>query len=94
MAWHDWGNKPINSTGVAVVAAPSTSSLIAELDSTMLGTVLALGDGPVSSKGVTLDHFVEVGNRVLFSPDAGQEVIFEKDVLVFLDENDILAVID
>lgn len=39
MAWHDWGNKPINSTGVAVVAAPSTSSLIAELDSTMLGTV-------------------------------------------------------
>ena len=39
MAWQDWGNKPINSTGVVPVAAGSTSTLYAELDSTMLGTV-------------------------------------------------------
>lgn len=32
------GNKPINSTG-AVVSAPSTETLLAELDSTQLGTV-------------------------------------------------------
>jgi hypothetical protein len=39
MALFDVGNPPINSTGFAPVAAPSTASLIAELDSTQLGTV-------------------------------------------------------
>lgn len=38
MAWNDWGNKPINSTGFAPVGAGSTSTLYAELDSTQLGT--------------------------------------------------------
>jgi hypothetical protein len=38
MSFYSVGNKPINSTGFSVVAAPSTSSLIAELDSTRLGT--------------------------------------------------------
>ena len=38
MAWHDSGNKPINSTGVTLQSAPSTATLIAELDSTQLGT--------------------------------------------------------
>jgi hypothetical protein len=39
MAWHDWGNTPINSTGFVPVGAGSTTTLYAELDSTMLGTV-------------------------------------------------------
>ena len=40
MGFYDSGNPPINSTtGVGVVTAPSTSSLIAEIDSTQLGTV-------------------------------------------------------
>lgn len=38
MAWFDNGNPPINSTG-NLAANPSTSTLIAELDSTQLGTV-------------------------------------------------------
>lgn len=38
MAWQDWGNKPINSTGFVPIAAGSTTALFAELDSTMLGT--------------------------------------------------------
>lgn len=38
MAWFDLGNKPITSTGFPPVAAPSTTTLLAELDSTMLGT--------------------------------------------------------
>ena len=39
MGWYDLGNKPINSTtGVGVVSGPSTGSLIAEIDSTQLGT--------------------------------------------------------
>lgn len=62
--------------------------------STMTGTVVALGDGPTTSKGVVLDHFVEIGDRVLFSPDAGEELIFEKETLVCLREEDILAVVD
>ena len=39
MGWYDSGNPPINSTGDhAVVSAPSTATLIAEIDSTQLGT--------------------------------------------------------
>ena len=38
MAWHFEGNKPINSTGFAPIAAGSTATLFAELDSTQLGT--------------------------------------------------------
>jgi len=38
MAWQDWGNPPINSTGFAPVGAGSTTTLYAELDSTQLGT--------------------------------------------------------
>lgn len=38
MAWHDLGNKPINSTGFVPITAGSTTALFAELDSTMLGT--------------------------------------------------------
>lgn len=37
MAYFDWGNKPIFSTQ-APTAAPSTTTLVAELDSTQLGT--------------------------------------------------------
>lgn len=38
MAFFDSGNPPINSTGFAPIAAPSTATLVAELDSTQLGT--------------------------------------------------------
>lgn len=40
MAWYDWGNPPITSTSVAQpVTNPDTTTLLAELDSTQLGTV-------------------------------------------------------
>lgn len=38
MAWHDWGNQPINSTTPQPVSNPSTGTLCAEIDSTQLGT--------------------------------------------------------
>jgi hypothetical protein len=38
MAWNDWGNKPITSTTAAGANAASTATLVAELDSTQLGT--------------------------------------------------------
>lgn len=38
-----FGNPPINSTGFVPVAAPSTATLLAELDSTQLGTYRFVG---------------------------------------------------
>lgn len=44
----------------------------------------------------TLDygHLVQPGDRVIFSPGAGQELIFEQEMLVVMAEDDILAVVD
>lgn len=61
--------------------------------STMRGTVVALGDGPVTSKGVPLDHFVKVGDKVIFGKDAGEEMIFEKEAVIAMREEQILAVV-
>lgn len=38
MAAYDWGSPPINSTNNPPAAVASTGTLLAELDSTMLGT--------------------------------------------------------
>ena len=40
------------------------------------------------------EHLVEVGDSVVFSPDAGEELIFENEVLISMRESDILAVIE
>jgi co-chaperonin GroES (HSP10) len=37
---------------------------------------------------------VAVGDDVLFSPDAGQEMIIDGDVLIILHESDLLAVVE
>lgn len=61
--------------------------------STMRGRILALGKGPVTAKGVRLDHDVQVGDLVIFSPDAGEEMIFEKETVIAMREEQILGVI-
>jgi hypothetical protein len=38
VAYYDFGNPAINSTGAAFVTDPSTATLVAEIDSTQLGT--------------------------------------------------------
>lgn len=43
MSWHGEGNRPVNST-TSVIAAGSTATLYAELDSTQLGTKNYTGD--------------------------------------------------
>lgn len=40
--WRDWGSVPVNSTG-GLETNPSTATLVAEIDSTQLGAVLAGG---------------------------------------------------
>lgn len=62
--------------------------------STMRGEVVALGDGPITGKGVRLDHYVDVGDNVIFSPDSGEEMIFEKETVIAMREDAILAVIE
>lgn len=62
--------------------------------STMRGVVVALGRGPVTTTGVFLPHIVSVGDSVIFSPDSGTELLFEKETVVCLREDDILAVIE
>lgn len=64
------------------------------LTSTMIGKVVALGDGPVTPKGVRLPHCVRVGARVIFSPQSGTELTFEKENLVCLREDDLLAEVE
>lgn len=58
------------------------------------GTVIALGDGPRTSKGALLPHVVSVGEHVIFSPDAGEEVIFEKESVIVMREEQILGVVE
>ncbi|MCR4339553.1 MAG: hypothetical protein NUW01_06665 [Gemmatimonadaceae bacterium] len=60
---------------------------------TMRGTVIALGDGPLI-KGTQVPHIVTVGDKVIFSPDSGEELSFEHDVLLVMRELDILAVVE
>lgn len=61
--------------------------------STMRGTVLAIGNGTATPKGARLPHEIAIGDSVIFSPDSGSELMFEKDTVVALRENDILAVV-
>jgi chaperonin GroES len=61
---------------------------------TTRGTVVALGDGPRSRCGTTLPHVVAVGDQVIFSADSGEELIFERDLVIAMNEDSILAVID
>ncbi len=61
--------------------------------STVRGTVLALGEGPVTPKGVRLPHLVDVGDSVIFSPDAGTELYFAQETVICLREDDLLAVV-
>ncbi len=63
------------------------------LHSTMRGTVVALGDGPVTTKGVRLPHVCKCGDSVIFSPDSGSELMFERTKVIAMRETDILAVI-
>lgn len=65
----------------------------ARRDTVDRGTVVALGDGPVTAKGVRLPHSVAVGDLVLFSPDVGEQLIFEKEEVICLREDNILAVV-
>lgn len=83
MAWHDSGNRPINSTNAPPVSAPSTSTLLAELDSTMLGTAsFRTGQSMIFEVRYTLgaDTNVtwQVGSCASTALNAGVDELFPK----------------
>ena len=94
----------VRVTGDRILVRPIVKRLETEsgliLPSTILdepetsGVVVALGHGPVTSKGVPLDHFVGVGDTILFSPTVGQEVEMLGERFIMMKEADVLAVIE
>jgi len=58
------------------------------------GVVLAVGNGKLNNDGTRSQMQVQVGDRVLFSSYAPQEVNVEDDELLLMSETDILAVLE
>lgn len=76
------GNPPINSTG-SPVAAPSTSTLIAELDSTVLGTKNYTGSRTQTFRvnwivGADTNVTWQLESATSTALAAGQDVVFVK----------------
>lgn len=64
-------------------------------DSETVGTVVAVGDGPVTAKGIPLDHLVQVGDYVLFPAEVGHELSdLDGEPLLVMREVDVLAVLE
>jgi chaperonin GroES len=58
------------------------------------GTVLSVGDGRLLDDGTRAEMQVKVGDRVLFSSFAPENVQLGEDELLLMREEDILAVIE
>lgn len=80
MSWYDFGNPPIDSATAQPTAAPSTSSLIAEIDSTQLGT---------ANLGSTREHRIF---RTTWLCGASTSAIFKLEVANSTAEADVSAV--
>jgi chaperonin GroES len=75
------------STGIILGEANKEKSRIA--------TVVALGTGRILDNGKTVPFNVSVGDRVFLSNYAGDnEVTYEEDELLIVDQSQILAVIE
>lgn len=62
--------------------------------STWRGTVVAIGEGPRTRTGTLLPHLVHVGDEVIFGKDSGEELIFQKETIIAIREQDVLAVVE
>ena len=63
-------------------------------EESQLGEVVAVGEGKLLDSGELRPLKVKVGDRVLFSKYAGNEVKVEGEELLILREEDILAVVE
>jgi len=60
----------------------------------MEGEVVAVGNGKVLDNGTKLEMTVKVGNRILFSKYAGNEVKIDGVEHLIMREDDILGIIE
>jgi chaperonin GroES len=58
------------------------------------GKVLSVGDGKLTADGKRAQPQVSEGDRVLFSSWAGSEIVVDKQELLIMSEEDILAILD
>ncbi len=58
------------------------------------GEVVAVGEGRLSEKGELIPLKVKVGDRVIYSKYAGNEIVLNGEDLIILREDDILAIIE
>ena len=58
------------------------------------GKVIAVGTGRTLKNGKTLPLSVKAGDRILFGKYSGSEIKIDDKEYVFLNEDDILAIVD
>jgi chaperonin GroES len=58
------------------------------------GLVLKVGEGRTTKEGLIIPISVEVGNTVMYYPNAGLPVMIEGEDLLVLREEEIYAVVD
>ncbi len=58
------------------------------------GTVVAVGDGRLMEDGSRGEMQIKVGDRVLFTTYAPQEITIGDDTVLLMSEGDILAVLE
>jgi chaperonin GroES len=58
------------------------------------GTVIAIGNGKLSDEGIRAPMQVKVGDRVLFTSYAPQEIRIGEDTVLLMSETDIMAVFE
>ena len=64
-------------------------------DKPKTGVIEAVGDGSLNTEtGERIPLSVKKGDRVIFSSYAGTEVKLDKDTLLIMSEDDILAVVE
>ncbi len=58
------------------------------------GRVLSIGDGRLLANGARTTYQVREGDRVLFSPHAGTELNVDKQGVLIMHEDQIIAVLE
>jgi chaperonin GroES len=58
------------------------------------GKVIAVGDGRITKDGKRRELQVKVGDNILFTSYAGEEIKLQDEKVLLMREDDILAVID
>ena len=63
-------------------------------DKPQKGKVLAIGDGRITKDGTRRPLQVKVGDHVLFTSYAGEEIKLKEEKVLLMREDDILAVVE